>query len=106
MLGSRLAKQGVDMDEQELLRIARRRAGRKFGFFIHLAVYIAVNVLLFAINRQTTPEISWYAFPLGGWGVAVCIHGLVVFLSNSGMRERMVENELRKLKSRGDPGAR
>ena len=94
------------MDEQELLDIARRRAGRKFGFYIHLAVYVAVNVLLFAINRQTTPAFAWYAFPLAGWGIGVCIHGFVVFLSNSGLRERMIDNGLRKLKSHGGPGTR
>ena len=94
------------MDEKELLRVARRRAGRKFGFYVHLAVYVAVNALLFAINRQTAPEFSWYAFPLGGWGIGVCIHGFVVFLSNSGLRERMIDDELRKLKARGDAGAR
>ena len=94
------------MEQEELLRIARRRVGRKFGFFIHLAVFIAVNVMLYAINRQTTPAFSWYAFPLGGWTIGLCIHGLTVYLSNSGLRERMIEDELRKLKSRADPGAR
>ena len=65
-----------------------------------------MNALLFAINRHTTPWYSWYAFPLGGWAIGLCIHGLTVYLSNSGLRERMIENELRKLKSRGDTGAR
>jgi hypothetical protein len=97
---------GADMEQDDLLRIARRRAGRKFGFYVHLAVFVAVNALLFAINRRTTPELSWYAFPLGGWAIGLAIHGFTVFLSNSGLRERMVEDELRKLKSRGDPGAR
>ncbi|MBE0620366.1 MAG: 2TM domain-containing protein [Burkholderiales bacterium] len=93
------------MEQEELMRIARRRAGRKFGFYVHLAVFVAVNALLFAINQRATPGFSWFAFPLGGWAVGLAIHGFIVFLSNSGLRERMIEDELRKLKSRGDPGA-
>jgi len=94
------------MEHEELIRIARRRAGMKFGFFIHLTVFIAVNTLLFVINQQTTPGVSWFAFPLGGWAIGLSIHGLAVYLSGSGLRERMVEDELRKLESRRDAGAR
>ena len=94
------------MEHAERMRIARRRAGMKFGFLIHLTVFIAVNALLFAINQQTTPGYSWFAFPLGGWAVGLSIHGLAVYLSGSGLRERMIEVELRRLESRRDAGAR
>lgn len=94
------------MEQEQLVRIARRRAGMKFGFFIHLLVYIAVNTLLFVVNQQTNPGFSWFAFPLGGWAIGLSIHGLAVYLSGSGLRERMVEDELRKLESRRDAGAR
>jgi len=94
------------MEHEQLVRIARRRAGMKFGFLIHLTVFIAVNAMLFAINQRTTPGVSWFAFPLGGWAVGLSIHGLAVYLSGSGLRERMVEDELRKLESRCGQGAR
>ena len=94
------------MDQQQLVRIARRRAGMKFGFFIHLAVFIAVNTLLFVINQRATPGLSWFAFPLGGWAIGLSAHGLAVYLSASGLRERMVDDELRKLESRRVAGAR
>jgi uncharacterized membrane protein len=94
------------MEHAERVRIARRRAGMKFGFFIHLTVFIAVNAVLFVINQQTTPGYSWFAFPLGGWAIGLSIHGLAVYLSGSGLRERMVEDELRKLEPRRDAGAR
>lgn len=93
------------MEHDQLVRIARRRAGMKFGFFIHLTVFIAVNALLFVINQQTTPGYAWFPFPLGGWAIGLSIHGLAVYLSGSGLRERMVEEELRKLESRRAPGA-
>lgn len=94
------------MEHDQLVRIARRRAGMKFGFFIHLTVFIAVSALLFVINQQTTPGYAWFPFPLGGWAVGLSIHGLAVYLSGSGLRERMVEDELRKLESHRAPGAR
>lgn len=94
------------MEHEQLVRIARRRAGMKFGFFIHLAVFFAVNALLFFINQRTTPGVSWFAFPLGGWAIGLSIHGLAVYLSGSGLRERMIDGELRKLESRRDTGAR
>jgi len=88
------------MEHDERVRIARRRAGMKFGFLVHLTVFIAVNALLFVINQRTTPGFSWFAFPLGGWAIGLSLHGLAVYLSGSGMRERMIEDELRKLESR------
>jgi uncharacterized membrane protein len=94
------------MEHEQLVRIARRRAGMKFGFFIHLSVFIAVNTLLFVINQQATPGYTWFPFPLGGWAIGLSIHGLAVYLSDSGLRERMIEDELRKLESRRVPGAR
>lgn len=94
------------MEHDQLVRIARRRASMKFGFFIHLTVFIAVNALLFVVNQQTTPGYTWFAFPLGGWAIGLCIHGLAVYLSGSGLRERMVDDELRKLELRRAPGSR
>jgi hypothetical protein len=92
------------MEHQDLIRIARRRAAAKLGFLIHLTVFVAVNALLFFINRQTTPDVSWFAFPLGGWAIGLAIHGAVVGLAGSGFRERMVEAELRRLQATRAPG--
>lgn len=94
------------MEEQDLLRIARRRAKAKIGFLIHLTVFVLVNATLFFINQRTSPGVSWFAFPLGGWAIGLAIHGFVVFLSGSGLKERMVEAEVRKLKAQSGPGAR
>jgi hypothetical protein len=96
---------GHAMQNQDLVRIARRRAAAKFGFMIHLAAFFSVNALLFVINQSTTPGVSWFAFPLGGWAIGLAIHGLVVFLSVSGLHERPVEGELGKLQANRTPGS-
>ena len=97
------------MERAELVRIARRRAGAKLGFLIHLTVFFAVNALLYFINQRTTPGFAWFPFPLGGWAIGLTIHGLAVFLSTSGLRERAIASELRKLEAQAGlprgPGA-
>ena len=91
------------MEHEQQLRIARRRAGAKYGFFIHLLVFVTVNALLYLVNLRATPEIQWHLFPLGGWAIGLTIHGLAVFLSGSGLREHMVEAEMRKLEDKRSP---
>ena len=93
------------MQHEQRIRLARRRAGMKFGFFIHLMVFVAVNMLLFVVNQRVTPGVSWFPFPLGGWAIGLGFHGLAVYFNGSGLRERMVEGELRKLEAQSNRGA-
>lgn len=94
------------MEDREMMRIARRRAGMKLGFFIHLGVFVAVNLMLFTVNQQVTPQHTWFPFPLGGWAIGLTMHGLAVYFSLSGVRERMIEEELRKLGKRTETSVR
>lgn len=87
------------MERNEMERIARRRAGAKMGFIIHATVFVLVNTALFAINSQFTPQYAWSFWPLGGWGIGLAIHGLVVygFAAGGAISRRLIEAELRKL---------
>ena len=49
------------------------------GFYIHLAAYAVVNVLLVSINLATNPDRLWFQWPLAGWGVGVLAHAAAVF---------------------------
>ena len=85
---------------EDLKRIARRRAGAKLGLYIHAAVYVAVNAFLALVQMQTTPQLHWNLWPLAGWGLGLAIHASVVLLAASGLRARMEAAELKRLDSR------
>jgi len=88
------------MQSHDIERIARRRANAKFGFFIHLAVFICVNTFLLVVNLATQPHTPWFRFPLAGWGLGLAIHGLAVFFPGTGLRERLIAHETHKLERR------
>jgi hypothetical protein len=89
----------MDTSDHELLQRARRRVKLKTGFYIHLSVYVLVNLGLAAINLVTGGK-SWHLWPLAGWGLGLAIHGFVTFASlrGEGLRERMLEQEVQRLK--------
>ena len=87
----------------ETMRVSRRaqiraKAGAeaKFAFYIHLAAYVTVNLLLVFINAMTTPLFWWVQWSLMGWGFALLIHALVSFFLPDlfGLRRRMYKKEL------------
>ena len=93
--------------EADLRQRARDRVVAKLSFFTHLAVYIAVNVLLVVVNLLTTPERLWFYWPMLGWGIGVVFHGAVVlsFVKWRSLVGGMEERELRKLQGDQVPGS-
>ena len=84
-------------------RLARRRAAAKMGWYIHAAVYIAVNLLLAALSFSSGRY--WAVYPALGWGLGLAIHGFVVFLTTGGggLHERLVQQERDRLSLQRDP---
>jgi hypothetical protein len=61
--------------EREVRQILRRRA-----FYVHVCVYLAVQLMLFAIWALVGGGFPWFLFPLLGWGVGLAAHGASAFL--------------------------
>jgi hypothetical protein len=84
------------LSEEKLREEARLRAEVKLGFYIHLAVYSGVNVMLFFI-WWFTGGFPWFVFPLLGWGVGLLAHFLQVFAHTS-VIDRLAEKEYQGFK--------
>ncbi|MFV0681491.1 2TM domain-containing protein [Ottowia sp.] len=90
------------LTETEIERLARRRAGAKMGWYIHAAVYVAVNLMLIALSLYQGR--SWFIFPLLSWGLGLALHGGGVWLAGPGcgLRQRLIERERAALAGRAE----
>ena len=86
------------MEYQDEFTKARKVAGAKIGFYIHLTVYVVVNALLVSINLVTSPGYLWFVWPLLGWGIGILAHAIAVFalLRGLGIKRRMIAKEMTK----------
>jgi uncharacterized membrane protein len=90
-----------ELPEEEVYRLARQRVEEKKGFYIHLTVYILVNILLILIWFFTGAGFPWFVFPLGGWGIGILFHFLGVFVfsrSGGAWEKREIEKEAEKIR--------
>lgn len=67
------------MERDEIYLRAKKRMENLKAFYIHLTVYILVNLMLFFINVSSDSSKLWFLYPLGGWGIGIVIHGLTTF---------------------------
>ena len=67
------------MKEDEKYREAKERVEELKSFYIHLFVYIIVNIGLFLLNVLTSRDSLWFYWPLLGWGIGILAHAFSVF---------------------------
>jgi hypothetical protein len=89
------------MTEEDMRRVAVRRANAKLGFRQHAFIFALVNAGLAGINLISSPGYLWFVWPLGGWGIGLLSHGLSVYGVMTGDREAMIEREMARLRSQG-----
>ena len=87
-------------DDQDLRRQAERRADVKLGFKVHLMAYLVVNAGLVAMNLVSSPGYFWAIWPIIGWGLGLAAHGIALYHFGGDVRERAVQDELRRLRER------
>jgi hypothetical protein len=56
------------MEDHETYEKVKKRVETKMGFYVHLVIFIAVNILLIIINYTTSPQYLWFKWPLIGMG--------------------------------------
>ena len=86
------------MENQEAYQKAKKGVEARRDFYIHLAVYVCVNIVLIVINLATSSDYLWFKWPLLGWGIGVLVHALCVFVfpKGSAITEQTVEKEMKK----------
>lgn len=67
----------------------------RLGFWIHAAVYVCVNALLIYLDLSRNPDVTWFYWPLAGWGIGLAFHAYRVFLEPHGV-ERMIARRLKR----------
>ena len=87
------------ISEEQIYEEARKRVKAKKDFYGNLAAYVLVNIILvliwaFAAGRGY----PWFLWPLGGWGVAIFINFLQVFVMPGKGDIAAVEKEAEKIK--------
>ena len=88
-----------DMSKEQIYRQAEKRVAEKRGFFIHLIVYIAVNILLVLIWAFAAGGgFPWFIFPLGGWSIGILFHFLGVFVFARKPDRAAIEKEAERIK--------
>jgi hypothetical protein len=92
------------MSDQDTVTRAKRRVAAIEGFYIHLAVFVAVNILLLAINA-TTGGPWWVQWPFLGWGIGVLAHAAAVFGRMPEAISRWEERKTAEIKRELDAGA-
>jgi hypothetical protein len=87
------------LSSEQIERLAHKRALAKLGWYVHAAVYILVNLLLFALSYFGVRSRPWHIYPALGWGLGLALHGISVFLlgTGSGLRDQMVQRERERI---------
>jgi len=91
-----MAKQ---MSEDEIYKQAKKRVEEKKGFFINVAVYIVVNIMLVLIWAFVAGRgYPWFLWVLGGWGIGILFHFLGVFVFGRKSDRAAIEKETEKIR--------
>jgi hypothetical protein len=91
-------KQPLKMNEEEKYNFAKKRLNEIRGYYVSLAIYIIVNIALFLIWFFNGRGYPWFFWPLGGWGIAIILHTLNVFVFGRGnWQQRKIKEIMDKM---------
>ncbi|MFC2056826.1 2TM domain-containing protein [Chloroflexota bacterium] len=87
------------LSEEEIYEEAKKRVKEKEGFYVHLALYICVNVFIIILWAFATDGgFPWFIFVLFGWGIGLVFHFLEVFVLKGKLSGNAIEKEAEKIR--------
>ena len=89
----------IQMSEEEIYEEAKKRVEAKRKFYRHLVTYVLVNTILVLVWAFPAGRgYPWFWWPIGGWGVAIIINYIEVFVWPKGGDRAAIEKEAEKMK--------
>ncbi len=70
-------------------------------FYIHLVVFITVNIAHFVLNMLTTSNDLWFVFSLLAWGIGLSVYSLVIVLGGK-WGSRWEDKKIKELMKKED----
>ena len=88
----------ISANSPEAYKRAEKRVKAKLRFYKHLTFFVVVNSFLLLINLLTSTRFLWFKWPFFALAVPLAFHAikLFVFHESSPIRERMLEEEIRR----------
>ncbi|MFC1871664.1 2TM domain-containing protein [Chloroflexota bacterium] len=87
------------ISEEAIYEEAKKRVKAKKDFYVHLVVYVCVNIfLIFIWAFPAGGGFPWFVFPLGGWGIGLVLHFLTVFVFEGKSDKAAIEKEAKKIR--------
>ena len=91
------------MNEEEIkYQRAKKRVETLKGFYVHLSVYVLVNLFLFLLNIITSPDSLWFYWVLVPWGIVIVGHALSVFSFGRTFGADWEEKKIREIMDKED----
>lgn len=86
--------------EDPAYKVALERAEMLQGYYVHVLVYVVVNVGLFFINLFTKGDGGgwWFYWVTIGWGIGLLVHTMVTFFGvfSEGWKDRKAADIYRR----------
>jgi uncharacterized membrane protein YecN with MAPEG domain len=87
------------MSDAELRIEAKKIAENKFWFYVHVVLYIVINIFLIIMFNLSGADSPLVILPPVGWAIGLLFHYLAVFARQITFSlDGMVEREYEKLK--------
>ena len=88
------------MDDEEIVKLAKKRVEERLGFLTHVAMYVLVNIGIVITWRLTGSSYPWFVWPLLGWGAGITAHALAYWFGpNSLHSAKAIDREVQRLRT-------
>jgi len=93
----------AQLSDEEIMSMAKKRVEAKKGFFVHLSMYVIINLFLFLLwffFAGGPHGYPWFLWVLFGWGIGVAANAVAVFMTPQGSswEQKEIQKEIDRLK--------